>query len=397
MPRDANPLRVLMILESGFPVRGGGGAESQVHTIASELRRRGHVVTVLAPCVPNGAQRRIERCSGITVVRLRYPRVRGVARLVLWCRTAAFLHRRGRRYHAWHAHIAHYMAAIACVFGRRQQRPVLVKVSGWWELERGLLAPHAGPLAAAGRRALRGATAVQAISRRIAAELARQHFPPDRVLALPNAVDTTRFSARSKPGAADNTLNAIFVGRLVAEKGLFTLLDAWAAAFGADPGKCLRLVGGGVLEAQLRAHAATLGIGASVEFLGHHEDVAMLLAAADIGVLPSTIEGLSNTLLEYMASSIPVIATRISGSEDLVMPGRNGWLFTVGDAAELANHLREAAAMSPARRRELGAQARRDVAATAGLDTVVDRLVAIYRGARAITVPMLASSSTHRS
>ena len=392
MLRDASSLRVLMILESGFPVHGGGGAESQVRTLALELRRRGHSVTVLTPRVANAPQKRIQRYQGIAVVRLGYPRLRVASSLVLWCRLAAFLHDRGRRYHAWHAHIAHYMAAIACAFGRHQGRPVLVKISGWWELERGLLASGASPPAALARHALRQASAVQAISTRIAAELTRQRFAPAQILALPNAVDTARFSPSARQPSAAGALQAIFVGRLVVEKGLFTLLDAWATAFGATDGVRLRVVGTGTLEAQLRSRAVALGVGASIEFLGHREDIEALLAEADIGLLPSTIEGLSNTLLEYMAGGLPVVASRISGSEDLVVPGHNGWLFAPGDAAALAGHLREAAAMDPARRRELGAQARRDVVATAGLNVVVDRLVAVYRGAT-----VHASPSTHRS
>ncbi|HEV7489227.1 MAG TPA: glycosyltransferase family 4 protein, partial [Rhodanobacteraceae bacterium] len=105
MARDARPLRILMILESGFPVRGGGGAESQVRTLSDELRRRGHRVTLLTPRVPNAPQKAIDRCDGITVVRLPYPRMRGLARFVLWWRAIAFLRRREHRYDAWHAHI----------------------------------------------------------------------------------------------------------------------------------------------------------------------------------------------------------------------------------------------------------------------------------------------------
>lgn len=397
MARDPRPLRVLMILESGFPVRGGGGAESQVRTLACELRRRGHVVTVLTPRVANAPQKRIDRCDGIAVVRLGYPRLRGLARLVLWCRLAAFLHSRGHRYHAWHAHIAHYLAAIACAFGRRGHHPVVVKVSGWWELERGVLAANAGPLAALARHALHRATAIQAISRRVAVELARQHFDADRIVALPNAVDTARFSVGARHPSAPGSLQAIFVGRLVPEKGLFTLLEAWAAAFGSDQRMRLRLVGTGVLEAELRARVQTLGISGSVEFLGHREDIEALLLSADVGLLPSTIEGLSNTLLEYMASALPVIASRISGSEDMVVPGRNGWLFAPGDVAELARYLQAAAKMHPSRRCELGHQARLDVGASAGLGIVVDRLVGLYRGAATTAETALAPLSTHRS
>ena len=98
-----------------------------------------------------------------------------------------------------------------------------------------------------------------------------------------------------------------------------------------------------------------------------------------------------------MACGLPVIASRISGSEDLVVPGRNGWLFMPGDVAALAEHLRAAANMNPAHRRELGLQARLDVGASAGLNVVVDRLVALYRGAPTPAATGLVPLPPHRS
>jgi glycosyltransferase involved in cell wall biosynthesis len=139
-------------------------------------------------------------------------------------------------------------------------------------------------------------------------------------------------------------------------------------------------VGGGRLEEQLREQTRALGIGAEVEFLGHQDKVEEILATADVGVLPSTIEGLSNTLLEFMASGLPTIASRVSGSEDFVVTGRNGWLFDVGDAVALAAHLRAAAALGPEALAELGQQARADVQAASALDRVVGRLLDLYRG-----------------
>lgn len=386
MPRDAQPVRVLMILESGFPVRGGGGAESQVRTLALELIRRGHRVTVLTPRVGNAPQARVERCWGIPVCRLAYPRVRGLGRLVLWLRLLAFLRGHGRRYDAWHVHIAHYLGAIACRLGAAVGTPTIVKVSGWWELERGLLAPHIGRLARIGRHWLRRASALQAISQRIAAELARAGFPRERILALPNAVDTGRFARLPRPAAGDDRLDVLFVGRLVPEKDLPSLLEAWTRAFPERGRARLRLAGGGPLEASLRAGAEQLGIASEVEFLGHRDDVEALVADSELGVLTSVSEGLSNTLLEFMAGGLPVIASRVSGSEDIVAGGRNGWLFAPGDVGALADALRAAAALRGPGLAALGRQARADIEQYAGLDAVLGRLLALYRGADPATL-----------
>lgn len=373
------PLRVLMILESDFPVRGGGGAESQVRTLSLELKRRRQRVTILTPRIPGGPQARVERCYGIPVCRLAYPQVRLLGRLVLWLQMVLFLRRRGARYDAWHVHIAHYLGAIACRLAHA--KPVIVKISGWWELDRGLLAPGAGFVARIASRWLRRASTLQAISQRIAGELVRHGFPRERILALPNAVDVARFREHQTDATAGRALDVVFVGRLAAEKNLPTLLDAWARAFPQRGRARLRLVGGGKFEAALRAQADALGIAADIDFLGHRDDIEAILASADLGVLPSLIEGLSNTLLESMAAGLPVVASRVSGSEDVVVDGRNGWLFEPRDTAALAAALREAAEMPRAELAARGRQARADIVAYASLDAVVGRLLALYRGA----------------
>jgi glycosyltransferase involved in cell wall biosynthesis len=376
------PLRLLMVLESDFTPQGGGGAESQVRTLALHLLRIGQQVAVVTPLLARGPQVTAERCEGIPVGRIRYPRLPTVGAAVMCLRLGAFLFGHGRRYDAWHVHIGHHLGAVTCLVGALVGKPVVVKISGSWELEQGVLAPGGRkPLDRLARRWLKRATAVQALSTRLAAELARQGFPAERILVLPNAIDTTRFRGRAAPRAPGAPFRAVFVGRLVPEKELGMLLEAWAAAFSGGEAARLQLVGGGPLEGPLRAQAARLGLSGQVEFLGHRDRVDEVLADADVGVLPSRIEGLSNTLLEFMASGLPALASRVSGSEDFVVPGRNGWLFEVADVTALAAALREARSLPPERLAGMGRQARADVEAAASLDVVVGKLLSLYAGA----------------
>lgn len=381
MRADVRPLRILMVLESPFPSYGGGGAESQVRTLGRELRRLGHRVTVLTPLFADGSQRRVERVDGLPVCRLGYPRVSGFGSLVLWTRLLLFLHRRRRRYDALHAHIAHYLAALCCAAGRRMHLPVIVKFTGQWELERGLLAPQPSLATRAFKSLLRRATAYQAISRRIGREAVARGLPADLVVHLPNAVDVERFRAERAPRSRAAPLTVVYVGRLQQHKGLDTLLRGWQRAFPRAGAARLQLIGKGEDEPKLRALAAELGIAEQLSFAGHRDDVEQALADADVAVLPSIIEGLSNSLLEFMASGLPVIASEVSGSEDFVVTGRNGWLFPVGDVDALAAALGEAQSLPPEALRALGRQGRADVERRAGLDRVVARLLALYRGA----------------
>lgn len=368
-------LSILMLIEGQFPSMGG--AERQVETLATALMAMGHSVTVVAPRLEASSPAGASRHRGIDVWHIAYPTIRWIGSLLLMFRLAWLLVRWRDRYDAIHVHIAHNMGAVASVVGWLLGKPVVVKFSGWWEQERGCLRPRGGALASLARRMLGRSSAIQAISTRIARELEAIGFDPRRIHCLPNGVTTSRFESIERPRLGAGAPTVVFVGRLVPEKGLDTLLKAWAAAKRL-PGWRLRLVGDGALEGSLAALARSLGVEDSVDFPGRSSRVEAELATADIGILPSRFEGLSNTLLECMAAGLPVIATRISGSEDFVVPGRNGWLCEVDDVSGIARALTEAMAMDAAGRLRLGVQARKDVLARASVPAVVERLVALY-------------------
>ncbi len=381
---DTGPsLHVLMVLDGTYPPLQGGGTELQVRTLAKALRRRGHRVTVFAPIVPAAGDRLVTRIDRVPVVRLRFPSIHVLGGLWLMLRFAMFLFSRRGRYDAWHVHSPRRLGAVAAFLGSKFSKPqVVVKVASATEFMTGTLAPNPKLVNRFLYGGLRRAHAWQAISQRIADGITKRGIPQDRIAAVPNAVDTSRFQPLTRELRAG--VRFLFIGRLVSPKNLFRLLDAFAIARQRHPDAHLRIVGGGPLDAQLKQHAAGLGLGDSVEFTGHRSDVEALLADADVGVLPSTVEGLSNTLLECMASGLPMIASRISGSEDLVRTGVNGWLFEPLDVEGLARCLEEAAALSPQQRHELGEEARNMIERYASLDSVLNRMLGLYRGRPAI-------------
>lgn len=376
----SRPLHVLMVLESSYPAARGGGAEGQVRTLARALRAHGQRVTVLVPRLRRGPQQKISRVDGVPVCRLAYPRIPLLAGPWLWLATAAFLYRRRHRYDAWHVHIAHHLAAICAVLGRCLDKRVLIKIAGSWELESGTMAPGSGALNHLAFLGLRHTETWQAISRRMAATLATHGIPESRIVTVPNAVHTERFAGIRR--ATDTPARFIFIGRMTEEKSLDTLLDAFADIADAHPGASLLLVGSGAREQALMEQAQLLGIAARVSFAGHRDDIEAQLADANIGVQCSRIEGLSNTLLESMAAGLPMVASRISGNEDFVRDGENGWLFEPGDRDGLARCLAAAAAVTPGQRSAMGENARATVKRQAGVEQVLVRLMALYRGER---------------
>src|SRR5262249_34746824 len=189
---------------------------------------------------------------------------------------------------------------------------------------------------------LRRADVWIALSEELRQAMLQAGVPPNRGHLLPNRVHTapdtpgSRGDARPQLGIATEGRHVVFVGRLVAEKGLSTLLRGWQAIAREIGAAHLHLVGEGPLRRDLVDESRRLGTSDTVTFHGEQPNVIAFLHAADCFVLPSTIEGMSNALLEAMAVGLPLVATRIPGTEALVEDGRNGVLVPANDAQELA-------------------------------------------------------------
>jgi len=174
---------------------------------------------------------------------------------------------------------------------------------------------------------------------------------PARITQIYNGVDTVRFAPSA--GVARDVFPAGFappgtvvigtVGRVQPVKDHATLLRAFAALAGSEPALAERarlvIVGDGPLLAQTRALAATLGIDDATWFAGNRSDVPALLRALDVFALPSLNEGVSNTILEAMASGVPVVASAVGGNVELVDGEATGLLVPAGDSDALAGAL----------------------------------------------------------
>jgi glycosyltransferase involved in cell wall biosynthesis len=166
--------------------------------------------------------------------------------------------------------------------------------------------------------------------------------PAGRIQVCYNGIDTTRFQplrVSRPPGLEDAALVIGVVCALRPEKGLMTLLDAYASVHHLLPGLRLCMVGGGPVLGDLKARAAELGILGQCWFEPVTAEVASWLHAIDIFVLPSLSEALSNSLMEAMACGCAVIASRVGGNPELVTEGQTGLLFQASDAADLAGKL----------------------------------------------------------
>ena len=188
-----------------------------------------------------------------------------------------------------------------------------------------------------------------------------QGFPADRTVTHYNGIDLDRF----RPGDGRAGATILHVGRLVEKKGTAVLLRAFATIRTDHPAARLAIVGDGPLRPRLQALAGALGIAEAVDFLGAldpeavaaHMRRATLLAAPSLTARDGDAEGLPQTIVEAMASGLPVVGTHHSGIGEAVADGESGFLVPEGEHEPLASRLADLLG-DPVMRGQQGAKGR---------------------------------------
>lgn len=237
-----------------------------------------------------------------------------------------------------HAHYLLPTAVFALLPAVLRDRPLLLTVHGTdiYTAQRPLwkgLVTHA----------LRRAHRVIVVSEFLKGELQAGYdvSPRGGALVSDMGVDTSRFtpgdraSAKDAAGLPPGIPHVLFVGNLVAAKGVVELASALTAL--AEQGTAFRstFVGDGPMLARL--HALTSPLGDRVRFTGvlPHDSLVDVFRSADVFVLPSHREGLGLVCLEALACGVPVLATRTGGIPEIVQDGENGMLIEPGDTSAL--------------------------------------------------------------
>jgi glycosyltransferase involved in cell wall biosynthesis len=198
------------------------------------------------------------------------------------------------------------------------------------------------------RRIFPRAAAVVAVSRALGEAAIALGAPRERTHTVVNGIDKGRFSPRDRAASRRATKLpetgriVTFVGRLEREKGVFDLLEAFAAVARTRPDVTLVLVGDGPRRAEIEALAKPWGDRVRVLGARPHEEIAQYVAAADVATLPSWNEGTPNAVLEALASGRRVVATDVGGIPDIVHSRDIGLLVPPRAPEKLAEALGEA-------------------------------------------------------
>jgi glycosyltransferase involved in cell wall biosynthesis len=214
-----------------------------------------------------------------------------------------------------------------------------------------------------------------------------QEISPEKIITIPNAVDVERFGGLNSRNQLRTQLEVDAsspligtVARLAPEKRLDHLLKAARLVCEVIPQARFLIIGAGPLREELEDQAMQLNLVPEyVRFLGSRQDVPELLSALDIFVLSSETEGLPVSLLEAMAASRPVVATRVGGIPEVIQDGDNGLLFSPHDPAGLAKAILTLTEDSSLRE-SVAREGYRTVKAHFSTDVVSQQIVALYDG-----------------
>ncbi|MHB1025481.1 MAG: glycosyltransferase [Desulfobacteria bacterium] len=363
------PTRLLYLIVD-LPV---GGAEIQLLNLVRHLDRDRYSPVVL--CIgKNGPIGEEIAKEGVPVTELGLFRKGGIDRRIVKT-VREFL--RGEKISLLHSHLYH-----ANVYGRlaafREGIPAVCTIHNTYahpKMHRRLV----------NRWLARRTARIIAVSAPVRDDIIRYDgVDPSKVVVIPNGVDPRRFDipltrveARERLGIPAEHFLIGTVGRLEEQKGLQYLVDAVRILREGGKKAFLLVAGSGREEVRLREQATRGGIEDAVFFLGSRRDVPELYRAMDVFALSSLWEGGPITLLEAMASGLPVVATPVGFVPEVVRDGVNGFLVPARDPAMLGKALwrvRE----DPARAEAIGSEGRRTVRGRYTHRHLAEKVMAVY-------------------
>lgn len=369
-------LRIGLCLSLYWPIESG--AERQARRHAHELVRRGHQVTIYTRRVSGRPMR--ERDGDVNICRaIRTCDVGPLFGVTFLASLAWRLWRDRHQLDLMHCHQAFWEAVATGWIHRRTGLPTLVQPAA------------GGPYGeiqtmsrTRGNRLVRSLILANshfvAISQQIEDELRSWGVGDERLDRFASGIDVDEFTPGPSP--LESQLPArprvIFLGRLHPQKNLAMLLQAWQIIQKRVATANLLLVGDGPQRQELEQLVDALQLRQSVHFLGAQTNPLPYLQAADLFVLPSISEGMSNSLLEAMACELPCVVSTVGGNVDLVQHGRAGLVADATTPNDLAEQLLRMLS-DPLLRQRCGAHARQIVCQQYSIRSIVDRYEALYR------------------
>jgi len=357
-------MKGVMMLVNHFPPLPTGGAERQAERLAAYMATQSIPTGVLTR--REGGLPALEKRDGYKIYRLSQIGPGKMKTLTFTLSAIMLLLHKRNAYDILHAHLAFSPAVAAAIAGKLIGKRIIVKFGNSAEFGdvQQSYKSWRGRLRMAILR--RWADIIITLDPQMEAEALADGFARERVLCMDNGIDAIEFNpcdnkaaAKQKLGLGPNPL-VLYTGRFTLQKALPVLLKSFKQVLSSNPDLKLILLGNGEEKGNLMSLAQELGVAELVSFCDPVNDVRPYLDAADIFVLPSLAEGISNSLLEAMSAGLACIATNVGGNPIALENGNCGLLVAPGKVDEMSAALSKLGSHKDERSR-LGNKARQRI------------------------------------
>lgn len=361
------------------------GAELQAHTQIQFLKRMGFTVTVITK--KRSKKSRSQDVTDSAAIYRVFPT--GLRSL----KAAWLIWENRRQFDIVHIHGQHIFSVPAILLCYMLAIPTVLKITiaeqtiSPMGLDK-LLPKGWNPCRKIVNRISRLVSAYLAISSEIVEELANQAIASDKIIVLPNGVNTKRFypvmpeqkrQLRAEFHLPHNKKVLLFSSRLIERKGFDVMLEAWKIINRNYPDAILMVVGKGDAKAVQAMESLKKELGEeTIVYMGEVADTVPYLQACDLFIFPSRQEGLPNALLEAMACDCACVASDIGGCRDLIISGENGMLFPSGDAIALSDAVMQMLA-EPVLMDKFGQASYEKIKSSYDIDVIGEQLAQLYQ------------------
>ena len=350
-----------------------GGREVQLVQLASQLKKRGWHVQIVSMIPPRSFT---EQLAALAIPIFSLGMDRGVPNITAIGKLAKIL--KDFQPYFFHSHLVHanLLARITRIFVKV---PILIATVGninegkrWREIAYQLTDPWCDITTNVSKLAVDHYIKVGAV-------------PKEKSVYIPNSVDTDRFAPsqemritmRQKFSLGEKFI-WLAVGRLEEQKDYPTMFKAFAQISQLFPETLLLICGQGSLRNSLENLVKQLSLQDKVQFLGVHSNISEIMNVADGYVMSSAWEGMPGVLLEAGATGLPIVATDVSGNQEVVVDGKTGFLVPPQNFAALAKAMEMMMKLPARERQQIGELGREYIIANYGCEQGLKRWTKLY-------------------
>lgn len=384
MEKGKKKLKILMAIAQYYPVIGG--AEIQAKRLSENLVKNGFSVSVFT-VKKKSTLKSFEEINEVKVYRLRFFKIPKFGKYFLLRCEFFYLLFKGRNFDIFHCHQGLGFSSIAVLVAKILKKPSIVKISNTGERFDLKVLKKTYIIGFILSEIIKRADKIIYLSEKMKQELLRNGVKKEKLLKIPNGVDTKEFKIPEKEekikfkkllGIGEDIPVIIYTGTIQKKKNLKILIKLAEAMKKEGKKYKVLIVGDGPERKTMEKEVREKELENFIVFTGRQKNVKSFLYASDIFVLPSFVEGLSNSLLEAASCGLPCVVSDIPGNREVVEDGRNGFLISPFDWKKFARAI-EILIKNKSLMEKMGMESRKIIEERFSIEKVVEKYIQLYK------------------